>query len=65
MVAFDDESVTLDANNPLAGAKLSIDLVVVEVRDAVDAELESGKVQSMEEIYENEPADGVVVDFKL
>ena len=64
VVAFDDESVTLDANNPLAGATLSIDLVVVEVRDAVDAELKSGKVQSMEELYEKEPVDGVAVEFK-
>lgn len=64
VVAFDDESVTLDANNPLAGVTLSIDMVVVEVRDAVDAELKSGKVQSMEEIYEKEPVDGVVVELK-
>lgn len=65
VIAFDDESVTLDASNPLAGATVSIDLVVVEVRDAVDAELKSGKVQNMEELYEKERVDGMVVEFKL
>ena len=45
IVAFDDESVTLDGNNPLAGVTLEVDLVVVEVRDAIEAELEAGRVQ--------------------
>ncbi len=65
VVAFDDESVTLDANNPLAGTTLSIDLVVVEVRNAVDEELKSGKVQSMEERNGKKRVDGTFVEFKL
>ncbi len=65
VVGFDDDSVTLDANNPLAGATLCVDLVIVEIRDAVEVELKSGKVQSMGELYEKESIDGVVVDFKL
>ncbi|MBL3600515.1 MAG: peptidylprolyl isomerase [gamma proteobacterium endosymbiont of Lamellibrachia anaximandri] len=63
VVGFDDETVTLDANNPLAGATLHVDLVIVEIRDAVDKELQSGKVQSMEELYEKEAIDGVEVTF--
>ena len=65
VVAFDENTVTLDANNPLAGISLSIDLVIVEVRNAVDAELKSGKVQSMQELYESQSQDGVVVDFHV
>lgn len=65
VVAFDDETVTLDANSPLAGATLSVDMVVVEVREAIDAELKSGRVQDMEAIYEKERVDGVEVEFKL
>ncbi len=29
VVEFDDETVTLDANNPLAGATLGVELVIV------------------------------------
>ncbi|EGV52358.1 FKBP-type peptidyl-prolyl cis-trans isomerase [Candidatus Endoriftia persephone] len=65
VVEFDDETVTLDANNPLAGATLGVELVIVEVRDAIDEELKSGRVQDMEAIYEKERVDGVVVEFKL
>jgi FKBP-type peptidyl-prolyl cis-trans isomerase 2 len=64
VVAFDDETVTLDANNPLADVTLRVELVVVEVHEAIDAELKSGKVQDMEAIYEKGRVDGVAVEFK-
>ena len=64
VVAFDEKTVTLDANNPLAGISLDIDLVIVDVRSAVDAELKNGKVQSMQELYEKQAQDGVVVEFQ-
>ncbi len=64
VVAFDDETVTLEANNSLADVTLRVDLVVVEVHEAIDAELKSGKVQDMEAIYEKERMDGVAVEFK-
>ena len=64
VVGIDEESVTLDANNPLAGATLHVDLVIVEVRDAIAEELKNGKVQGMDTIYERETVDGVVVEFK-
>jgi FKBP-type peptidyl-prolyl cis-trans isomerase SlyD len=65
VVAFDEETVTLDANSPLAGIPLNIDLVIVEVRSAVDAELKSGNVQSMQELYEKQAVDGVAVEFHV
>ena len=65
VVEFDEETVTLDANSPLAGISLTIDLVIVEVRSAIAAELSSGKVQSMQELYESQSQDGVVVDFHV
>ena len=67
VVDFDDTSVTLDGNNPLAGTTLNVDLVIVEVRDAVEEELKSGKVQSVEELFKEEQereSGGVVVEFK-
>jgi len=64
VVGFDDETVTLDANHPLAGATLDVQLVIVEVRDALKEELESGRVQEMEAIYEKASrVDGVAVEF--
>ena len=63
VVAFDNETVTLDANHPLVGATLNVDLVVVEVREAIDAELKSGRIQDMESIYEKERIDGVTVNI--
>ena len=64
VIGFDDETVTLDANNPLAGATLSVDLVIVAVRDAIAEELKTGKIQDMETIYEKERVDGVAVAFE-
>ncbi len=44
VVAFDDETVTLDANNPLAGLTIHIKLVIVDVREATEEELRTGRV---------------------
>jgi FKBP-type peptidyl-prolyl cis-trans isomerase SlyD len=38
----DDESVTIDANHPLAGVTLHFDVTVTEVRDATAEEIEHG-----------------------
>lgn len=46
-----EETVTIDANPPLAGMPVSIDLVVTEVREASPEELESGVVQTTDDIY--------------
>jgi len=42
VVAFDDETVTLDANNPLAGLTINIKIAVVDVREADEEELKTG-----------------------
>lgn len=39
-----DESVTVDANHPLAGMELNFDVEVMEVRDATSEELDHGHV---------------------
>ena len=39
---MDDESVTIDANHPLAGETLHFDVTVGDVRDATPEELEHG-----------------------
>lgn len=44
VVAMDEESITLDANHPLAGTTLHFHVDVVEVRDATAEELEHGHV---------------------
>ncbi len=44
VLAVDDEEITIDANHPLAGKRLSFDVKVVEVRDATEEELEHGHV---------------------
>jgi len=40
----DDNTVTIDANHPLAGMTLNFDVAVVEVREATAEELEHGHV---------------------
>jgi len=42
VVAVDDESVTLDANHPLAGMDLDFDVEVLAVREATADELRHG-----------------------
>ncbi len=54
VTAVSDEEVTVDANHPLAGVVLNVDLVIVEVREAIDTELESGVIQQMDDIYTQE-----------
>ena len=39
-----DDTVTVDANHPLAGENLSFDVTIVEIRDASPEELEHGHV---------------------
>ncbi len=38
------ETITVDANHPLAGQALNFDVTIVEVRDATEEELEHGHV---------------------
>ena len=42
VVEFNDETVKLDANHPLAGQELSFDVEVTDVRDATSEEVEHG-----------------------
>lgn len=44
VVEVADESVTIDANHPLAGMTLHFDVRVTDVRDATESELEHGHV---------------------
>jgi len=44
VVAVNDQTVTVDANHPLAGETLNFDVEVVAVRDATADELEHGHV---------------------
>jgi FKBP-type peptidyl-prolyl cis-trans isomerase SlyD len=64
VVKVDDESVVVDANPPLAGVTIQMDVVIVEVRDAIAEELASGQVQDMDEIYEKEQKKSVIVELK-
>jgi FKBP-type peptidyl-prolyl cis-trans isomerase SlyD len=45
VIEVGDETVTIDANHPLAGETLHFDVEVVEVRDATDEEQEAGQAQ--------------------
>jgi len=42
VVGVNDDTVTVDANHPLAGETLNFDVKVVEVRDATQQELDHG-----------------------
>jgi FKBP-type peptidyl-prolyl cis-trans isomerase SlyD len=42
VIEVGEETVTIDANHPLAGETLHFDVEVVEVRDATDEEQEHG-----------------------
>ncbi len=48
VVDVTDDTVTVDANHPLAGVTLNFDVTVVGVRDASDEELEHGHVHGPE-----------------
>jgi FKBP-type peptidyl-prolyl cis-trans isomerase SlyD len=41
---FDDESVTIDYNHPLAGKDLVFDVTITESRDATEEEIQTGQV---------------------
>ncbi|MEW8136188.1 MAG: peptidylprolyl isomerase [Candidatus Thiodiazotropha endolucinida] len=56
VIEVNEDEVTVDANHPLAGESLNIDLIVVDVRDAVEKELADGVVQEMADIYAREAA---------
>lgn len=47
--AVADDTVTVDANHPLAGVPLNFDVNIVEVRDAEAAELEHGHVHGLDQ----------------
>lgn len=64
VVKVDEESVVVDANPPLAGVTIQMDVVIVEVRDAIEEELASGQVQDMDEIYAKEQKKSVTVELK-
>jgi FKBP-type peptidyl-prolyl cis-trans isomerase SlyD len=48
VVAVDDETVTIDANHPLAGEHLNFDVTIVDIREASAEELEHGHVHGPE-----------------
>lgn len=64
VVRVDEENVVVDANPPLAGVTLHMDVVIVEVREAIEEELASGQVQDMDDIYEKERSKSVIVELK-
>lgn len=51
ITAVNEKTVTVDANSPLAGVPITVDLVITEVRDASPKELETGEVQDMDDVY--------------
>ncbi len=53
ITTINDQQITIDGNHPLAGADINVDLVIVDVREAIDVELESGEVQTDEDIFNN------------
>ncbi len=53
IVAVEQDQVTVDGNHPLAGTSLIVDLVITEVRPALQNELESGIIQTDESIFYN------------
>ncbi|MDR0597764.1 MAG: peptidylprolyl isomerase [Treponema sp.] len=48
VTAVEDDIVTIDGNHPMAGLDLNFDVSVVDVREASEAELRQGRVQSAE-----------------
>jgi FKBP-type peptidyl-prolyl cis-trans isomerase SlyD len=44
VVSFDESSVRIDANHPLAGVPLTFDVTIVDVRDPTPEELSHGHV---------------------
>lgn len=54
LVEVMQDDVIVDANHPLAGQTLKIELAIVEVRDALEEELATGSIQEMADIYARE-----------
>ncbi|MEN8167870.1 MAG: peptidylprolyl isomerase [Pseudomonadota bacterium] len=54
LVDLNDDKITVDANHPLAGQRLKVDLVIIDVREALEDELATGVVQEMADIYARE-----------
>jgi FKBP-type peptidyl-prolyl cis-trans isomerase SlyD len=54
LIDVNQDEITIDANHPLAGQSLLVDLVIIDVRDALDEELSSGVIQEMADIYARE-----------
>jgi len=54
VIGVTDDEVTVDANHPLVGVSMNLDLVIVDVRDALPEELETGVIQEIDEIYRQE-----------
>lgn len=54
VVEVNEESVIVDANSPLAGVPITLDIVITDVRLALPEELASGQVQMMDDIYAHE-----------
>ena len=44
VVDFDEETVTVDYNHPLAGKDLVFDLTIIDIRDATDEEINTGVI---------------------
>lgn len=40
-----EDSVVVDANHPLAGETLNFDVTVVDIREATDKEIETGRIE--------------------
>lgn len=56
VIEVDEDQIMVDANHPLAGKSLKVDLIVVDVREAIEKELADGMVQEMADIYAHEAA---------
>ncbi len=54
LVNVNQDEITVDANHPLAGQRLNIDLVIIDVREALEDELVTGVVQEVADIYARE-----------
>ena len=54
VVDLNQDEITVDDNHPLAGQRLNVDLVIVNVREAIEEELVTGVVQEMADIYARE-----------
>lgn len=48
---FNDESVTLDFNHPLAGKELHFNVKIIDLREATEEELEHGHVHDDDEFH--------------